>query len=202
MTSTTTQVHRVYIKAKPQAIWDAITQPEWTRRYGYGGSFEEQRRPGKPYRILTTDEMKKSGAEMGFEVPDVAVDGEVVEVDPPRKLVLTWRMAMDPTASAEGFTTLTYEIDEVAGGYAKLTVIHDGITTTVTSTAGDATLAIAGPDHLTNGAYSLPQRLLVDGRPLPATVRTYAGPVSNDVVTLGFQQTIGATEVAQAGVAQ
>ncbi|HEV8561785.1 MAG TPA: SRPBCC domain-containing protein [Actinophytocola sp.] len=139
MTSTTTQVHRVYIKAKPQAIWDAITQPEWTRRYGYGGSFEEELRTGKPYRILTTDEMKKSGAEMGFEVPDVAVDGEVVEVDPPRKLVLTWRMAMDPTAAAEGFTKLTYEIDEVAGGYAKLTVIHDleGAPSVAAMTAGD-----------------------------------------------------------------
>ena len=36
-TSVTTQVHRVYIKATPDAIWDAITKPEWTDRYGYGG---------------------------------------------------------------------------------------------------------------------------------------------------------------------
>ena len=36
MTETrTTQVYRVYIKATPQAIWDAITKPEWTERYGY-----------------------------------------------------------------------------------------------------------------------------------------------------------------------
>ena len=31
---TTTQVYRVYIKATPEAIWDAITKPEWTERYG------------------------------------------------------------------------------------------------------------------------------------------------------------------------
>ena len=30
-TTVTTQVYRVYIKATPQAIWDAITKPEWTR---------------------------------------------------------------------------------------------------------------------------------------------------------------------------
>jgi hypothetical protein len=36
-TMVTTQVYRVYIKATPQAIWDAITKPEWTDRYGYGG---------------------------------------------------------------------------------------------------------------------------------------------------------------------
>ena len=36
-TAVTTRVFRVYIKATPQAIWDAITKPEWTERYGYGG---------------------------------------------------------------------------------------------------------------------------------------------------------------------
>lgn len=39
----------------------------------------------------------------------MAVDGEVIEADPPRKLVLTWRMVMDPELAAEGFTRLTYE---------------------------------------------------------------------------------------------
>ena len=39
-TTKTVQVNRVYIKATPQAIWDAITKPEWTERYGYGGIAE------------------------------------------------------------------------------------------------------------------------------------------------------------------
>ena len=43
--------------------------------------------------------------------PDVIVDGEVIESDPPRKLVQTWRMLMDDGIEAEGFTRLTYEID-------------------------------------------------------------------------------------------
>jgi len=55
----------------------------------------------------------------------VAVDGEVVEADPPRKLVQTWRMVMDPEMEAEGFTRLTWEIEEAEGGVTKLTVIHD-----------------------------------------------------------------------------
>ena len=37
-TNVATQVYRVYIKATPEAIWDAITKPEWTQRYGYGGT--------------------------------------------------------------------------------------------------------------------------------------------------------------------
>jgi uncharacterized protein YndB with AHSA1/START domain len=112
-TAVTTQVYRVYIKATPQAIWDAITQPEWTERYGYGGRVEYDLRPGGAYRAFATDDMKRARAEMGgCPVPDVIVDGEVVESDPPRKLVQTWRMLMDPQSEAEGFTRLTYEIAE------------------------------------------------------------------------------------------
>jgi uncharacterized protein YndB with AHSA1/START domain len=118
-TKVTTQVYRVYIKATPQAIWDAITKPEWTERYGYGGRAEYDLRPGGKYRALTSDAMRSMGA------PDVAVDGEIVESDPPRKLVLTWRMAMDPEMAAEGFTRLTYEIAQVKGGGTRLTVTHD-----------------------------------------------------------------------------
>jgi uncharacterized protein YndB with AHSA1/START domain len=40
----------VYIRATPEAIWDAITKPEWTGRYGYGGRAEYDLRPGGAYR--------------------------------------------------------------------------------------------------------------------------------------------------------
>ena len=42
----TTQVYEVYIRASPQAIWDAITSPEWTVKYGYRGVVEYELRPG------------------------------------------------------------------------------------------------------------------------------------------------------------
>ena len=118
-TTVTTQVYRVYIKATPEAIWDAITKPEWTQKYGYGGRAEYDLRPGGAYRGLASEAMRSMGA------PDVAVDGEVVEADPPRKLVQTWRMVMDAEMEAEGFTRLTWEIEEGEGGVTKLTVIHD-----------------------------------------------------------------------------
>ena len=124
-TALTTQVFRVYIKATPQAIWDAITKPEWSERYGYGGRVEYDLRPGGAYRALASEAMKKAGAEMGFPTPDVIVDGEVIEADPPRRLVQTWRMLMDEAMAAEGFTRLTYEIAEGKGGVTKLTVTHE-----------------------------------------------------------------------------
>jgi uncharacterized protein YndB with AHSA1/START domain len=118
-TSVTTQVYRVYIKATPQAIWDAITKPEWTQRYGFGGRVEYDLRPGGVYRGLTSEGMRSMGA------PDVAVDGEVIEADPPRRLVQTLRNVMDEEGAAEGFTRLTFEIEETADGVTKLTVIHE-----------------------------------------------------------------------------
>ena len=45
----TTQVYRVYIKTTPQAIWDAITKPEWTERYGYCGRVDYDLRRDMPY---------------------------------------------------------------------------------------------------------------------------------------------------------
>ncbi len=125
-TRTTTQVYRVYIKATPEAIWDAITKPEWTERYGYGSRVEFDLRPGGRYRAFSTEEMKAARAEMGgAPTPDVIVDGEVIEADPPHRLVQTWRMLMDPGTTAEGFTRLTYEIVESRPGVSKLTLTHE-----------------------------------------------------------------------------
>jgi len=118
-TDTTTQVYRIFIKASPQKIWDAITKPEWTERFGYGLRDDFDLRPGGKYRGYANEGMRAMG------MPEVVVDGEVIESDPPRKLVITWRMAMDPSLNAEGFTRLTYEIVEGKGGVSRLSVIHD-----------------------------------------------------------------------------
>ena len=72
-TAVTTQVYRVYIKATPEAIWDAITKPEWTQKYGYRGIAEYDLRPGGRYRALAPEEMQSMG------MPEVVVDGEVIE---------------------------------------------------------------------------------------------------------------------------
>lgn len=114
-----TQVYRVFIRAKPQAIWDAITRPEWVQKYGYGCRAEFDVRPGGAYQAFATDEMKAHGA------PEVLIVGEVIEADPPRKLVQTWHPVWDPTAAAEKHTRLTYEIVEQRNGMSRLTVTHD-----------------------------------------------------------------------------
>ena len=60
-TAVATQVYRVYIKATPQAIWDAITKPEWNAKYGYPGRGEYDLRPGGKY-LATADEQRRRWA--------------------------------------------------------------------------------------------------------------------------------------------
>jgi hypothetical protein len=74
----------------------------------------------------------------------------------------------------------------------------------VISTAGDAALTVTDPSNvatgrLVNGAFALLQPLKVAGSPLPATVKTWAAPVSHDPVAIEFTQSIGANEPLRTG---
>jgi uncharacterized protein YndB with AHSA1/START domain len=122
MTSTTqtkTQMFRVYIRATPEAIWEAITTPEWTARYGYQAAATYDLRPGGAYTVAATEEMRS------FGMAEVVVDGEVMEVDPPNRLVQTYRFKFMPDQIEEGFRTVTWDIHAEAGGVTRLTVTHD-----------------------------------------------------------------------------
>ncbi len=138
--SGTTQVYRVYIKAPAERIWEAITDPKWNERYGYGAPQYFELRPGGRFHSTASDAMNEYHRANGMPELDVIVDGEVVEADPPRRLVQTWRLLMDPATAAEPFTTLTYEISELPAqpGVHKLTVTHDvtGAPATAATVAG------------------------------------------------------------------
>ena len=77
-------------------------------------------------------------------------------------------------------------------------------TATVVSTAGDAALTLTDPSptapgRLVNGTFALPQPLLAGGSPLPATLKTWAAPTSNEVLTVPFTQAIGAGDALRTG---
>ena len=107
--SETVQIYRVYIQATPEAIWEAITEPEWTVQYGYAPVVEYDLHPGGAFRAYANEGMKALGC------PEIISDGEVIESNPPRKLVQTYRMTMTPELAAEAFTRLTYDLEPVRG---------------------------------------------------------------------------------------
>ena len=108
MTAQATQVYQVFIKATPEAIWDAITKPEFTSRYFHGVTIE------------TTPEERRS-----YQDSELKNVGEVVEFDPPRKLVHSWISYYDPELAAEEPSRVSWEIEPQEGGYSLLTVTHD-----------------------------------------------------------------------------
>jgi len=135
--ATTTQVFRVFIKATPEAVWEAITSPEWTARYGYLTPVQYELRPGGSYRALATEEMLRYG------VGENAVEGEVLECDPPRRLVQTWKALFGPEFEPEPPTRLTWEI-EPEGEITRLTVIHDVTDAPSTAAVVSGEIAEAG----------------------------------------------------------
>jgi uncharacterized protein YndB with AHSA1/START domain len=158
--TTTAHVYRVYIKATPEAIWEAITKPEWTIKYGYGNFADFDLRPGGRYQARASEEFLAAGS------PDIVVDGEVVEVDPPRKLVQTWRMLMDPNLKEEGFTRLTYEIETTQDGVSRLTVTHELDDAPGLSALLDGSLEHTGAGGGWNWVLSDLKSLLETGKPL------------------------------------
>ena len=138
-TETATQVYRIYIKATPQAIWDAITKPEWTQKYGYRGIAEFDLKPGGKYQARAPEDMQAMG------MPELLVEGEVVEAEPPRKLVHTWRALWDEDVASES-TRVTFDIEEDDFGYTRLTVTHEleNAPATAMQVAGEARLKEGG----------------------------------------------------------
>lgn len=120
----TLQVYRVYIKASAARIWQALTDPEWTNRYGYTGYANYDLRPGGALTVVPNAAFKAQAESGGFPCPNVIVDGQVIQAEPPRLLKTSWRMLMDEAMAAEGFTTITYEIKQL-DGFCSLTVTHD-----------------------------------------------------------------------------
>jgi uncharacterized protein YndB with AHSA1/START domain len=104
-------VYVTYIRTTPAKLWQALTQPEFTRQYWAETWQESDWKPGASWRIM---------------IPDgrVADSGQVVEIEPERRLVLSWRNEFRPELRAEGFSRLTFEIEKV-GESVKLTVIHE-----------------------------------------------------------------------------
>jgi uncharacterized protein YndB with AHSA1/START domain len=104
-------VYVTFIRTTPEKLWRAMTEPEFTRQFWMNTTQESEWKPGASWRIA-----KPNG--------ESADSGEVVEIDPPRKLVLTWQNHLFPEMNAEGFSRLTYQLEE-QGDMVKLTVTHE-----------------------------------------------------------------------------
>jgi uncharacterized protein YndB with AHSA1/START domain/DNA-binding transcriptional ArsR family regulator len=109
MTGKQAHVFEIFIRTTPERLWQALTDGELTRQYYYGARVESDWRVGSPYAFRD-----EAGATM--------FDGEVLESEPPRRLVTTFRAAW----TGDVPSTVTWEIAP-EGEVCKLTLTHEGM---------------------------------------------------------------------------
>jgi uncharacterized protein YndB with AHSA1/START domain len=134
----TMRTHQIFIRATPEEIWDALTRPGWTQLYGYRAPAQYEMRPGGAYRAFASVTMKMRG------ISGVIFDGEVIEADPPWRLVQTWHVLLDAGTRAEPDTRLSWEIAEGNAGVSTLTLTHDLAGAPETAALVDGRHATAG----------------------------------------------------------
>jgi uncharacterized protein YndB with AHSA1/START domain len=106
------KVFEIYIKTSPERLWEAITDREIRSKYNFGVQIDSDWTPGSRYE---TSHPASNGP---------LVEGENLEVDPPRRLVQTMRALWGEDVKSEGTSRVTWEIEPV-GDSCRLTVTHD-----------------------------------------------------------------------------
>lgn len=148
-------VYVVYIQSTPEKVYDALSDAEMTKLY-WGRS-----------RNVSDWQVGSAWSHQSYDDPaDVNAQGEVLEADRPRRLVLSWRRP--GAAKGEGESRVTFLV-EAAFGAVRLTVTHEDLTPEMEKGVTSGWPAI----------LSSLKTLLESGQPMPMTTRRWGGPPSN-----------------------
>ena len=105
-----TFVYVTYIRTTPEKLWSALTDPEVMKEYWFGCRCESEWTAGSPWKLVYAD-------------GSIADSGEIVEAEPPRRLVIRWQNQLKPELRAEGQSHCTMEL-EPSGTAVKLSITH------------------------------------------------------------------------------
>ena len=105
-----TYLYVTYIRTTPEKLWSALTDTKFIEQYWFGMRCESRFTAGSPWKLVSGD-------------GTVWDAGEIVEADPPRRLVIRWQHQMKPELKAEGASLCTMELAP-EGTAVKLTVTH------------------------------------------------------------------------------
>lgn len=104
-------VYVTWIRTTPEKLWEALTQPEFTRQYWHQCWQDCDWKPGSSWKLMFPDGR-------------VGDSGEVIEIEPNKRLVLSWRNEYRPELKEDGYSRMTMEIEQ-HDDVVKLTVIHE-----------------------------------------------------------------------------
>jgi uncharacterized protein YndB with AHSA1/START domain len=105
-----TFVYVTYIRTTPEKLWSALTDGEFIQQYWFGCRAESEWTAGSPWKLLYPDGR-------------LADAGEIVEAQPPRRLVIRWRNEWNPELKAEGASLCAFEIERSSTA-VKLSITH------------------------------------------------------------------------------
>jgi uncharacterized protein YndB with AHSA1/START domain len=106
-----TFVYVTYIRTTPKKLWSALTEDtEFMKQYWFGIHSESQWTAGSSWKMVSGE-------------GQILDSGEIVEAEPPRRLVIRWQHQKMPELKAEGFSLCTMEL-EPSGTAVKLSITH------------------------------------------------------------------------------
>ena len=147
-----TFVYVTYIRTTQEKLWSALTDPEFMQQYWFGMHCESAFTTGSSWKLVSPD-------------GDIYDDGEIVEADPPRRLVIRWHHQIKPELRAEGDSFCTMELEPV-GSAIKLSLTH-----TIGNDASKFIEAVSGgwPKIMSNLKSLLETSAIALVEPYPAT---------------------------------
>jgi uncharacterized protein YndB with AHSA1/START domain len=102
--------YRVYVKAPVEQVWNAILDPEFTRRYFHGTAFDAPPVAGQPYRTTMNG--------------TPAIDGTIEVLEPPHRLVMTWHVLYDAAMEQEPASRVEWTLTPAADGLTQIDLVH------------------------------------------------------------------------------
>lgn len=139
--------YETYVRATPEQVWQAITDPAFTRQYFHGTAFDHPLVAQEPYTTSRTD-------------GSPALEGTVEVVEPPHRLVLTWHPLYDAALAAEPPGRVEWHVEPAGEGLTRVRVVHADL--------AQSPLTWASVEHGWVWILDSMKTLLETGSPLPA----------------------------------
>jgi uncharacterized protein YndB with AHSA1/START domain len=119
MAETPKHVFEIYIRTTPEKLWQALTDGEMTKNYYFGSRAQSDWKAGSKYQYFGAESRPDSES-------TPMIDGEILESDPPRRLVMSFNPLWAGGGQAVDYQTsrVTYEITQM-GEACKLSLVHD-----------------------------------------------------------------------------
>ena len=118
-------VYVTYIRTTPAKLWEALTDRQFIRQYWFNTTVESDWKKGSPWKMVGPD-------------GSLTDSGELLEIDPPRRMVIRWQNEWKPELKAEGLSRCTIELEPVDNS-VKLTITHE-----IDRPASDFITAVSG----------------------------------------------------------